>query len=86
VSLRADDTAITLAIRDDGQGMDTGARRAGLGLVGIRERAMALGGSLEIRSDVDQGTSVEIKIPLPAAPTPLAATASTAMPSALQED
>ncbi|MEY8689511.1 MAG: PAS domain S-box protein [Leptothrix sp. (in: b-proteobacteria)] len=86
LSLRADAAAILLAIRDDGQGMDTGARRAGLGLVGIRERAMALGGTLEIRSDADKGTTIEVRIPLPAAPAPVAAMASRLMPSTLQEN
>jgi signal transduction histidine kinase len=36
----------------------------GLGLIGIRERIQALGGSLQIRSTNSRGTRLEITAPL----------------------
>jgi signal transduction histidine kinase len=53
-------------IEDDGQGFEPGlAHRDGrLGLLGIRERAELLGGSLTIESSPGQGASLFIRLPL----------------------
>jgi signal transduction histidine kinase len=53
-------------IRDDGIGFDVLARggQKGLGLVGIRERLNAVGGSLHIDSEPGRGTELLVKIPL----------------------
>ncbi|NPV60262.1 MAG: response regulator [Actinobacteria bacterium] len=68
VSLRVEGDTIVLEITDDGVGFDaSGAQRrftAGFGLVGMRERAESLGGSLEIRSGRGKGTSVVTRLPL----------------------
>jgi PAS domain S-box-containing protein len=58
---------IVLAVRDDGCGFDTGAPRAttSLGLMGLRERAQLLHGSIAITSAPAQGTLVEVRIPVP---------------------
>jgi signal transduction histidine kinase len=62
---------ISAAIHDDGIGVDLptlypqGGRR-GLGLIGIRERLKGIGGTLSIISDVDRGTTIEIRIPVSA--------------------
>ncbi|HTP38083.1 MAG TPA: ATP-binding protein [Steroidobacteraceae bacterium] len=59
-------------ISDDGPGFDSrtvlarGGRR-GLGLLGMRERASAVGGTCAIRSKAGQGTTIEMAVPLPAA-------------------
>ncbi|VVD67772.1 PAS domain-containing sensor histidine kinase [Pandoraea fibrosis] len=54
-----------VSIADDGKGMDT--TRAGhgqrLGLMGMRERALMLGGAFEIESAPGQGTRVLVRIP-----------------------
>jgi two-component system, NarL family, sensor histidine kinase UhpB len=60
---------VRCSVRDDGIGFDLPsllARRGaqGLGLIGIRERVGALGGSLEISSAPGQGTELVITIPL----------------------
>jgi signal transduction histidine kinase len=57
--------ALFLSIRDDGQGLkqDEGAG-AGNGLAGMRRRASAMGGSLEIVGENGQGTRVELTLPL----------------------
>lgn len=61
--------AIRCTTRDDGVGFDVPAvlsRRGdrGLGLIGIRERVGALGGTLTIRSAPGEGTELLITIPL----------------------
>ncbi len=62
VELDARDTTVRLAVRDDGVG---GADlRHGSGLVGLRDRIEALGGTLELTSPVGNGTELLIEIPL----------------------
>jgi len=56
-------------IRDDGRGFDVPAvlgRKGdvGLGLLGMRERLNAIGGTLHIESAPEQGTSLLINVPL----------------------
>jgi signal transduction histidine kinase len=68
VSVRIDcsGTTATLAIEDDGVGFDPArVRGRGLGLIGIQERIMELGGSLVIRSRPGKGTVLSAKIPAP---------------------
>ncbi len=51
-------------VADDGRGFDPASVREGLGISGMRERASALGGRLEIESEPGKGTSVGVEIPL----------------------
>ncbi len=61
---------VTLSICDDGRGFllpsipDAPILRSGLGLTGMQERARLLGGSLEITSHLNQGTTIRAGIPL----------------------
>jgi PAS domain S-box-containing protein len=58
---------LMLEVRDDGRGI-TPAEIAGgrsLGLVGLRERAIACGGMLDIQGTPGRGTRVSVRIPLP---------------------
>ena len=56
---------LQLDISDDGRGMDvTPSRREHLGLVGMRERAHMLGGSMEIDSAPGRGTRISVRLPL----------------------
>lgn len=62
---------VLITIEDDGVGFDVGARasrgaRDGLGLVGIRERAAQLRGSVRIESGPAVGTRLTIELPVPA--------------------
>jgi two-component system sensor histidine kinase UhpB len=50
-----------LRVSDDGRGF-TGPRNGGLGLSGMRERALLAGGQLSIWSDPGEGTRVELTI------------------------
>jgi two-component system sensor histidine kinase UhpB len=50
-----------LRVEDDGKGFTRG-REGGLGLSGMRERALLAGGRLEIHSQIGEGTRVELTI------------------------
>ncbi len=57
---------LDLAVADDGCGFDPKAISADslhFGLIGMRERAAKLGGTLEIESTLSVGTSVTVRIP-----------------------
>jgi signal transduction histidine kinase len=63
------DHMLTLGVEDDGRGFEQAAQREaelGIGLHTMRERAAALGGVCEIRSEPGQGTLVCIRLPLAA--------------------
>ncbi|NLP60605.1 PAS domain-containing sensor histidine kinase [Paraburkholderia sacchari] len=66
VELDAHDNHCHLAIADNGRGMDTSHAANGprLGLLGMRERALMLGGQLEVTSRPGHGTRVSVCIPL----------------------
>jgi signal transduction histidine kinase len=56
---------LELTIADDGVGFDPGAALStGLGLISMRERVEAVGGSLRIDANPAQGTRLHISIPL----------------------
>jgi signal transduction histidine kinase len=54
---------IVLFIEDNGCGFDFHQISNGLGLTGIAERVEILGGKLNIKSDIEQGTSIQVIIP-----------------------
>jgi signal transduction histidine kinase len=56
--------AIVAAIEDDGVGMDPGRTGLGLGLVGMRERVEAVGGSLQLQRSRAGGLALRALIPL----------------------
>lgn len=70
VALRQTDQYLDLCIKDDGIGFrvrETSATVAGrstLGLLGMQERAQALGGQVTIQSLPDRGTEVRVRMPL----------------------
>jgi ligand-binding sensor domain-containing protein/signal transduction histidine kinase len=68
VAIEYGERQFRLRVRDDGKGIDpelVGKQgRAGhWGLAGMRERAVRIGGNLEIRSQRESGTEVELSIP-----------------------
>ncbi|HET9597278.1 MAG TPA: GAF domain-containing protein [Anaeromyxobacteraceae bacterium] len=65
VALRASGGRFTLRVADDGRGMDPGARegRGALGLLGMRERAMMLGGDVSFERGPGGGTVVTAVVP-----------------------
>jgi signal transduction histidine kinase len=66
VALRMDADSLSLDVSDDGRGITHGELRGSqsLGLLGLRERAIALGGTVTISGDTNAGTSVALKLPL----------------------
>jgi signal transduction histidine kinase len=66
VGLSEDDHQIALSVVDNGQGFDPkqAQSKGGHGLRNMRERTVALGGNLQVRSSVGQGTRLEIHMPL----------------------
>jgi signal transduction histidine kinase len=62
VDLEAEDSVVQLSVRDDGVG---GARpEQGSGLIGLRDRIEALGGTIDLVSPKEKGTTLLVKIPL----------------------
>ncbi len=65
ITLGREGDDIRAEIEDDGRGFEPG-KDAGTGLTGMRERANALGGKLEVRSEPGNGTRVRLRVSLPA--------------------
>jgi PAS domain S-box-containing protein len=68
IRLEHDDGVLALEILDDGAGIsDDAIRDAGsLGLLGMRERARRLGGTLTLARVAPHGTAVRVRLPAPA--------------------
>ena len=60
---------VALEVRDDGRGFEAGAEAKSppghYGLTGMRERAAAIGGTLEVTSAPGAGTTVRLQAPAP---------------------
>ncbi len=67
VRLGEESGALTLVVQDNGKGIPDGRESASLGILGMRERAWLLGGSLEIAAGRRSGTTVSVRIPLQSA-------------------
>jgi signal transduction histidine kinase len=65
VTLQIEPDALSLDITDDGRGITGGELRGthSLGLLGLRERAIALGGKVTISRNVPVGTTVALRLP-----------------------
>jgi signal transduction histidine kinase/putative methionine-R-sulfoxide reductase with GAF domain len=69
VFIRADGSTVTATIEDDGTGFNLDETPAqdhpepGFGLLGIRERARLLGGTLAVTSAPDLGTTLRVTVP-----------------------
>ncbi|GGU96094.1 two-component sensor histidine kinase [Streptomyces filipinensis] len=61
----ADDT-LALSVRDDGCGFDPATAPSGYGLAGLRARAAEVGGTAAVRSAPGDGTTVTVRLPVPA--------------------
>ncbi len=71
IELHIDQQQVVLKIQDNGVGLNKTvdwldlARNKHLGLVGMRERAEAVGGQIEIQSGAEGGTTITVQAPLP---------------------
>jgi two-component system CheB/CheR fusion protein len=72
VMLERRDGQVSLIVEDDGVGFDlhqmSDASWKGLGLIGMRERAALVGGTVEIESQPGEGVTVVVRIAAPLAP------------------
>jgi len=68
VSLQRRTQELFLVIEDNGCGFNTGVRReratGGLGLVSMQERGALIGGTVDIESAPDQGTTIFVRVPI----------------------
>jgi two-component system, NarL family, sensor histidine kinase UhpB len=60
VERRGEGTVVRVA--DDGEGFTNGEQKAGLGLTGMRERAVLAGGRLDVSSTPGAGTTIELRL------------------------
>jgi signal transduction histidine kinase len=77
VELQQHETELQLLIHDDGVGFEVEttlervAQGTGLGLLGMQERVLLLGGRIEIDSAPSYGTQIRVYLPLPSDASPL---------------
>jgi PAS domain S-box-containing protein len=66
IAVHLDEATLYLSIRDDGLGGADASR--GSGLIGLRDRVEALGGTIDLASPPGGGTRLDVEIPLLAEP------------------
>jgi signal transduction histidine kinase len=66
VRVEQQDDELRLSVRDNGRGLQPGVEISSraFGLLGMRERALLLGGALELTSVPRRGTTISLRIPL----------------------
>ncbi|MDO8491305.1 MAG: GAF domain-containing protein [Dehalococcoidia bacterium] len=70
ITLRMDESMVRLTVEDDGKGFDVqgvlGSRgaKAGVGLLGMRERVLLFGGTINIKSAPGEGCKIIVEVPL----------------------
>jgi two-component system, NarL family, sensor histidine kinase UhpB len=64
VRLAREDGSVELTIADDGRGFTFDQASRGLGLSGMRERALLVNGDLQVESRPQVGTSVRLRVPI----------------------
>lgn len=65
IDLETDDKTVALNVSDNGVGFDPEEKHAGFGILGMRERAVQLGGNLVIQPRPEGGTRLAFCLPLP---------------------
>ena len=55
---------VLVTVADDGRGMRPDVRNQGMGLLGMRERVLAAGGTFEVESSPGQGVRINIRLPV----------------------
>ena len=61
-ALRYDEREVCLSVDDDGVGATS--TEGGFGLTGLRERAGAVGGSVEVRTAAGKGFTLAVRVPI----------------------
>ncbi|RZK53912.1 MAG: tetratricopeptide repeat-containing sensor histidine kinase [Pedobacter sp.] len=60
VTVRHEETVLTVTITDDGIGFDTDTAKGGIGIKNLKKRAALINGVLKITSEPGQGTVIEL--------------------------
>ena len=63
-----DGQELRVSVSDNGRGMDPKLPTRGVGLLGMRERALALGGRFQIDTLLGEGVRIEARLPITAPP------------------
>jgi signal transduction histidine kinase len=64
VRVRCQNGVFEMEVEDHGKGLDDSERRRGLGIVGMRERAELVGGTVDFTRPAEGGTLVRLRVPL----------------------
>lgn len=64
VTLRRDGGSVELRVDDDGRGFTFDEASRGLGLPGMRERALLVNGAIQVESRPQVGTRVRLRVPI----------------------
>ncbi len=64
LEVKVSNDSLEMYLCDNGKGFDTSEESDGHGLRSIKERAVALGGDLNIQSQSGEGTNIRLKVPL----------------------
>lgn len=68
VKIKRTENNVLIRIQDNGEGFtveNAKSKSGGLGLVGLKERSQLLNGELLIDSEIEKGTTIEVKIQIP---------------------
>ncbi|MCB0113966.1 MAG: ATP-binding protein, partial [Caldilineaceae bacterium] len=65
LSLQQQNGGVRVQIEDDGRGFDPVREVPGIGLRGMRERALQLQGTVDIESQPQQGSRLTLTLPIP---------------------
>jgi signal transduction histidine kinase len=63
ISIKLENNVICLTVKDNGIGFDVAKSKSGIGLKNMNARIKEVHGSLNIKSEKNQGTTVRIKVP-----------------------
>jgi signal transduction histidine kinase len=63
-SLYEQDENLVLVVEDDGKGFHESEIAKSLGILGMKERAAACGGSVQVSSNSGKGTKITVRVPI----------------------
>lgn len=55
---------LVLNVKDNGKGYDTNQKNSGIGLLGMRERAISVGGHFTVNSSPNNGAQIHVRLPI----------------------
>lgn len=64
IQLKQNNNNLQFSIKDDGIGFDTAIKSTGIGLQNMKKRTLLLNGSFDFQSSINEGTKINITLPL----------------------